>query len=145
MTTTTWDPALETGQADIDHQHRTLFAHADRLIEAVQKGGGDAEIAYALRFLREYVREHFEAEEGLMRRNGYPELEVHAGLHEQFRHRLDEISAAYEREGGSAALLHDVEAMMRGWMSLHIGEKDRALAEYLRSQGQLKSGAVKAE
>jgi hypothetical protein len=27
-----------------------------------------------------------------------------------------------------------MQAMMRGWLSLHIGEKDRAFAEYLRSK-----------
>jgi hemerythrin-like metal-binding protein len=138
MTTTTWNPALETGHADIDHQHRTLFARADRLIEAVQGGSGDAEVAYVFRFLREYVHEHFKAEEGLMHRHGYPEVELHAGLHQQIRHRLDDMLAAYERDGGSLALLRDVEAMMRGWLSQHIGEKDRAFANYLRSQNHLK-------
>jgi len=132
---TTWDPALETGHADIDGQHRTLYARADRLIEAAQGGSGDAEVAYLFRFLREYVREHFDAEEGLMRQHGFPELGVHAGLHEWMRKRLDDVLAAYERDGGSAALLADVEAMMRGWLSQHIGEKDRAFVAYLRAQG----------
>lgn len=133
--TTTWDPALETGNAEIDGQHRTLFARADRLIEAVRGGGADVEVAYLFRFLRDYVREHFDAEEELMRRRGYPELAVHAGLHDWMRKRLDDVLSAYERDGGSAALLADVESMMRGWLSQHIGEKDRAFVDFLRKQG----------
>ncbi|MFT3916631.1 MAG: hemerythrin family protein [Anaeromyxobacteraceae bacterium] len=132
---TTWDPALETGHAEIDRQHRSLYACADRLIQAIQRQQGAAAVADAIRFLRGYVREHFEAEEALMREHAYPEREFHVGLHERIRRRLDEVVAVYERDGGSEALLGDVEAMMRGWLSLHIGEKDRALADFLHRQG----------
>lgn len=132
---TTWDPALETGHPEIDLQHRALFRRADRLIAAVRRKHAAAEVADSIRFLREYVREHFEAEEGLMRQHGYPEREAHAGWHERIRRRLDEVVAVYERDGGSDALIGDVEAMMRGWLSLHIGEKDRAFAAFLRSKG----------
>lgn len=135
--TTTWDPALATGHADIDGQHRTLFARADRLIEAVRGGSGDVEVAYLFRYLRDYVREHFDAEEELMRRHGFPDLAVHAGLHESLRKRLDDALTAFERDGGSAALLADVESMIRGWLSQHIGQKDREFVLYLRTPGDL--------
>jgi hemerythrin len=134
-TETTWDPALETGHAEIDLQHRALFRRADRLLQAIRRKRAQAEVADSIRFLREYVREHFEAEEALMRQHGFPDREAHAGWHDRIRRRLDEVVALYERDGGSDALMGDVEAMMRGWLSLHIGEKDRALAEFLRSKG----------
>jgi hemerythrin len=101
----------------------------------VRRRHADAEVAESIRFLREYVREHFDAEEGLMREHGYPGLEAHAGLHARIRRRLDEVVAAYERDGGTEALTGDVEAMMRGWLSLHIGEQDRAFAAFLRAKG----------
>lgn len=135
--TTTWDPALATGHADIDGQHQTLFARADRLIEAVRGGSGDTEVAYLFRYLRDYVRAHFDAEEELMRRHGFPDLAVHAGLHDSLRRRLDDALTAFERDGASAALLADVEAMMRGWLSQHIGQKDRELVAYLRARGHV--------
>lgn len=132
---TTWDPALDTGHAGIDAQHHTLYARADRLIAAIQAGRAAAEVGEAIAFLRAYVDEHFDAEEALMAEHGYPERTVHAGLHERIRRRLDEVVATYERDGSTAALVGDVAAMMRGWISIHIGEKDRAFATFLQAGG----------
>jgi hemerythrin len=131
----TWDPALDTGILEIDEQHRALFARATRLVEAIEGKRAADEVAEAIRFLIGYVREHFGAEEALMRQHGYPELEAHAAIHRRIVHRLDELVAAYRTHGGSEGLVGDLEAMMRGWVSLHIGEKDRAFVEFLHRTG----------
>ena len=131
----TWDPALDTGNSEIDSQHRALFACASRLVEAVTLGRAAAEVADSIRFQADYVRQHFEAEEALMRQHGYPEVEVHAEIHRRITRRLAEVVAAYQRHGGTGDLIGDVDAMMRGWVSLHIGEKDRDFVEFLRAKG----------
>jgi hemerythrin len=131
----TWDPLLDTGQPEIDAQHHELFACATRLSEAVSRGRAGEEVAGALRFLVDYVLRHFEAEEALMRRHGYPEAEAHAEIHGRLSRRLGEVVAAFQGHGSTEALVGEVDAMMRGWVSIHIGEKDRAFAEFLRAKG----------
>jgi hemerythrin len=68
-----------------------------------------------------------------MRAAGFPEAEAHAEIHQRITRRLMEVAAAFDAHGASAALVGDVEAMMQGWVSMHIMEKDRALADWLRA------------
>lgn len=131
-----WDPVLELGHAEIDHQHRTLFARAAAVVEAIWGGRGATEVQGTLRFLTDYVGEHFAAEEALMRDAGYPGAEAHAALHRRIERRLVEIATAWSDHGATPALLADVEAMMSGWVTIHISEKDRELSTWLADRAR---------
>ena len=76
-----WDPSLAIGVPEIDEQHRTIFAEAARFDAAVRAGVQGREIQELFDFLSRYAREHFEAEEQLMREVGYPRLASHALEH----------------------------------------------------------------
>jgi hemerythrin len=129
-----FDPALELGHPLIDAQHRTLFARAGAVVEAIRAGQGAGEVKETLRFLTDYVEEHFAAEEGLMREAGYPGADRHAEIHRRIERRLVEIATAWHAHGATPGLLADVEAMMSGWVTIHISEKDRDVAEFLRTK-----------
>jgi len=129
----TWDPRLETGIAEIDEQHQLLFRKAASVLEAVKAGQGGMEVARTIQFLADYAALHFETEERTMRAAGFPEADAHAEIHQRINRRLMEVSAEFNAHGASAALVGDVEAMMQGWVSMHIMEKDRALADWLRA------------
>jgi len=126
-----WDPTLDTGHAGIDAQHRTLFAKASELVSAIEAGRHVAEVKHLLGFLTDYVAEHFAAEERLMKAAGYPGAEGHAVIHRRIERRLVEVATAWHEHGATPALLADVRAMMTGWVTIHIGEKDRDVAAYL--------------
>lgn len=127
-----WDPTLETGHAGIDAQHRTLFSKAAALVAAIDAGREEGEVKALLGFLGAYVAEHFADEEGLMRAAGFPGLEEHAAIHRRLERRLVEVAAAWEAHGATPALSADVRAMMSGWVTIHIGEKDREVADWLK-------------
>jgi hemerythrin len=129
-----WDPTLELGHARIDAQHRTLFARADAVVEAIRAGRGADEVKETLRFLTDYVGQHFADEEAMMRASGFPAAEAHASIHRRIERRLVELATAWSAHGATPALLADVEAMMSGWVTIHISEKDRELALYLAAR-----------
>jgi hemerythrin len=131
-----FDPVLELGHPVIDAQHRTLFARAAALVDAIRAGRAAAEVKDTLRFLTDYVGEHFAAEEGLMREAGFPGAEAHAGIHRRIERRLVEVATAWHAHGATPALLADVEAMMSGWVTIHISEKDREVAEFVARKAQ---------
>ena len=56
-----------------------------------------------------------------------------------------EIGTAFHEGGASAALLADVEQLMRGWVAVHIGEKDRAFAEWLAARDAAAAGPARAK
>jgi hemerythrin-like metal-binding protein len=130
----TWDPKLETGITEIDEQHQLLFRKAASVLGAVQAGQGGMEVARAIQFLADYAALHFETEERFMRASGFPEADTHAEIHRRINRRLMEVAADFNADGATAGLVADVEAMMRGWVTMHIMEKDRALAEWLAEQ-----------
>ncbi len=134
--TITWDPKLETGIAEIDEQHQLLFRKAASVLDAVQAGQGGLELQRTIQFLADYAALHFETEERFMRAAGFPEAEEHAEIHRRINRRLMEVAADFNADGATAGLVADVEAMMRGWVTFHIMEKDKALADWMaRSAG----------
>lgn len=128
----TWDPALETGISELDDQHQLLFRKAGAVLEAVAAGQGAAEVRRTLQFLADYAALHFETEERYMRAAGYPDADAHAEIHQRMTRRLMEVAADYHARGASPALVDDVEALVRGWLTMHIAEKDRAVADWMR-------------
>jgi len=66
-----WTPALAVGVSAIDQQHKELFDHVAKLIDAM-KNSDAAEVGRLMDFLGAYVVEHFRMEEGLMQRYAYP-------------------------------------------------------------------------
>jgi len=65
-----WTPALATGNAVIDAEHRELIALIDEL-ELADVGPSETRIADALDQLTDYAAVHFQMEEKLMRREEY--------------------------------------------------------------------------
>ena len=135
----TWDPKLETGVVELDEQHRLLFRKADAVLEAVAAGQGAAEFKRTLQFLADYAALHFETEERYMRSAGFPEADAHAEIHARINRRIMEVAASFHAQGASPELVADVEALVRGWLTMHIAEKDRAVSDWInqaRAQGR---------
>jgi hemerythrin len=129
-----FDPALELGHPLIDAQHRALFDRARALADAIRAGRGADEVKETLRFLTAYAGAHFEAEEALMRSAGFPGAEGHVEHHRRIERRLLEIATTWHAHGATPGLLADVEAMMSGWVTIHVSEKDRELTDFLRAR-----------
>jgi hemerythrin len=126
-----WDPKLETGITEIDEQHRLLFRKADAVLEAVGAGHGGPEVRRTIQFLADYAALHFQTEERYMRAAGFPEADAHAEIHARINRRIMEVAAEFNAEGATQGLVADLEAMMRGWLTMHIMEKDRAVADWI--------------
>lgn len=76
-----WRPAWESGNSDIDRQHKTMIEIADRLIYLVMKDENQDKILIQLDTLLNHVRGHFAREEAVLQTMGYPEYGVHQELH----------------------------------------------------------------
>ncbi|MBF0294259.1 MAG: hemerythrin domain-containing protein [Magnetococcales bacterium] len=73
--------------------------------------------------LDKYTREHFAAEENLMRQHGYAHLEAHIAQHGQLIGHLRrlEIDVAARR---ADAIIH-LETFLLDWLQTHINQEDR--------------------
>ena len=99
-----WLDSYQVGDAELDAQHRELFAAGNRFAVAKCR---DSRLLFSIAMFR-HAREHFEFEENLMRRVKYPAIADH------FKEHTDLISILTN-------------------YSLHRPEKSRLVAEYFCS------------
>ncbi len=134
-----WSPSLSVGVPEIDAQHQELFRRAERLVTAL-RSGDRGEVAPLVRYLADYVVQHFSAEERYMREIGYPHLEGHRAAHDTFRHDLAEMIADYERKGPTPLVALTMHNWLSDWLRRHVGGLDVDIGRFAdakrRGQGE---------
>jgi hemerythrin len=124
-----WTSVLSTGVRRLDEEHRELFRRVDKLMDAMLHGDR-SEAERLLAFLREYVPDHFAAEERLMEARGFPEAARHAEEHHRFSGALHRLDFMLRETGPTAALVLDLERLVVSWLEQHVYESDAAMARW---------------
>ncbi len=127
-----WDKSLETGNAEIDEQHKSIIDSINRLLEACSQGKGRSEVENTLKFLQDYVVKHFNDEERLQLKSNYPDYNAHRAKHEAFKKTVNEIVEEFNKSGASIQLVAKVNSSMAGWLISHIKSEDKKVAAYIR-------------
>lgn len=130
----TWDTNLETGDPEIDGQHRELFHRLDRLLVASREKRSREEVAQTLTFLGDYVVHHFAAEERMMVLADYPDLEAHRAEHARFVQEFGLLYREFKAEGPTVLFVIRVGNRVTGWLREHIYRTDRSLVEHLKTR-----------
>jgi hemerythrin len=83
-----WNETYSVGNPEIDAQHQRMFEIANSLSEKLDAPA----IKRTIMALYKHTREHFTAEEQMMKEIGYPKLAYHRELHNELITRLNSIS-----------------------------------------------------
>jgi len=128
-----WTPALMTGNAVVDAEHQELIGLIDKL-EFAGNGPEGTGAAEALDELTDYVFVHFQMEEKLMLREGYPAeaVEAHVAEHRKLDRRTQEL--VQEFSDGTLTTVEPIISFLYEWFQQHIAEVDRVMAEYIRAK-----------
>lgn len=127
-----FDKSLETGNEQIDSQHKELIARVNKLTEECSEGKEKNVAVQTLDFLMDYTVEHFRDEEQLQEAHAYPLLAAHKEQHEKFVKAVDELREMLEEEEGpSEAFVEAVKKNVVEWLLKHIQVWDRQVAEYV--------------
>lgn len=127
-----WSEALETGNDNIDSQHKQLIAYLNDLLDACVKGSELDALSGNLNFLVNYAARHFSDEEEIQQKYGYPGYPAHRLKHESFKQAAKALMRDFEEKGSSAELskaLYDTVAM---WFIQHISREDKKIGEHIR-------------
>ncbi len=132
-----WTKELETGIDVLDEQHRRYIELLNDYIEKVTEYDRTPDIKViqlteSLNFLREYAKEHFSAEESIMKDAEYPDFETHQEEHLHFLRRVGELSKDMDTKGFSPKLSREVNYYTIEWFIEHILASDMQLVEFLR-------------
>ena len=123
-----WSEDYTVGVDDLDRQHERLIELINELDEVIQQGRHFRHCSPVLDGLIEYTMVHFSAEEAHMERVGYPGLEQHRGVHEQFIG--DVVRLREEIDAGDRAAMDRLLVFLQGWLIGHIVGVDRQYASY---------------
>jgi len=132
----TWTPDLITGHNIIDNQHQQLIIAVNNLFEAHRNGKGPKEVDRTMDFLVAYTIKHFNDEQALQEKYGYPEYPAHRQIHEEFKKTARELADALHRNGPTQEFVGHVCLTIGRWVVNHIKAEDFKMVSYLRSKEQ---------
>ena len=127
-----WDPRFSVGHDLLDSQHRQLLSICAAVAAMVGTARVDSSERFheALHELAQYARTHFDLEETLMRRCGYPELDRHIAEHSDCLKRLTDFLYAASHDVLAPEELH---RFLSNWWTHHVCNSDARYAPYLRA------------
>jgi len=133
MALITWTNEYNIGIADIDAQHRVLCDLINKLDDSSKSGKGTIALEAVYSELTNYTVFHFNHEEALMRKAGYPDFDNHIKIHRSIVNRVNELNAQYK--AGSTTAIHDAITFLTNWLIDHIQGIDRKYVPYMHDQG----------
>jgi hemerythrin len=138
-----WSAKLSTGLEWQDKQHRELFNRINSLLDAMNLGLGKNEVVRLFKFLDEYIVIHFDAEEQVMHKFGYPEMLSHLEEHTRF---IEDVSNMKDEadEALTSGLVIKVQSRIVDWLINHIGSVDKKLGAFITKESAQRRSSQQA-
>jgi hemerythrin len=129
----TWDASYSVNIKSCDAEHQRLFYLINTLHEAMKSGQGHTLIDEIVHELESYTQTHFHAEEAMLQRAQYPNLDDHRLQHQKFVAQVKQFRDDLDARGRVNSIT--VLTFLRDWLANHIKQTDKGYSEHLNSQG----------
>lgn len=126
-----WRPQFATGDAQIDEQHKALFAASEEFRETLEAGEGDKTYDLFLEFLKAYCEMHFSVEEECMFAHKCPVAAQNKHEHKLFLKLVETENARFRAHGFDAARAVEMLDKVDHWLESHICRVDVRLKDVL--------------
>ncbi len=130
----TWKPEYSVGIAVIDDDHKKLLSLINNLQASVHYHTGEAFEKQALNELVDYTRFHFQREEDMLKKYGFPGFDEHKEEHEAMIAKVGDFVAEYEAKGSD--VLEGIAEYLKDWLIGHINGTDKKYSEFLIEKGE---------
>jgi hemerythrin len=127
MATMEWSDALKVGHSVIDRDHQKLVGLINKLGDAMSAGHGRDVCGEVLNELISYTQTHFATEERLMSAHHYADESRHRAEHARLVQEVLDFKGKFEV--GTATLSVSLLHFLMEWLTHHILESDKALAQ----------------
>jgi hemerythrin len=120
-----WSDGLSVGFKDIDEQHKRwidIYNTAHDKMMAGSSGDLKSLGISALEEMITYSESHFAYEERLMEKIGYPGLDLHRVIHQNFSRKLQQT--VQKMREGEFVLNSEIIKMIERWLIDHILNED---------------------
>jgi hemerythrin len=137
MTVIEWSNELKLGVPAMDAEHRHLLQLTNDFLTAARQTASFERLSRILGELIARTRIHFQAEETLLDRAGYPGLAGHRSAHgrllveaQRLYERLRSLDAAQDPDAARALTIEAAKFLQR-WLVDHIIADDRPYRPYV--------------
>jgi len=127
-----WSSKLDVGIEEINRQHQRLIYIANELYRLKLRDGDQHALQRLVDSLINYTATHFNYEELLMERNGYPDLENHKLKH---RDLVQDVMRFKHRVDNHEDVIDELLDFVKAWLMNHIMKSDMAYKGHLNSKG----------
>lgn len=119
-----WNPAYETGIAEVDNAHKNLFEVIDKLTNAMKSGNGKQEVLQTVNFLEKYAVKHFSHEEECMRKYQCPAAQANIKAHGEFKKYVSDLKQKLEQSEVGSVMVLEIHGELASWLRNHITKID---------------------
>ena len=124
-----WTKEMSIGYDLIDDQHRLIFRMINRLVDHPNVGVGDEIISEIISELRGYGEIHFQAEEAILKKIGYPGLQEHRDAHRAYKAQIVEF--ACDVTGHNRRSPQEIFEFLGHWWVNHVQFEDMQFKKLL--------------
>ena len=110
-----WMDILETGEPEIDSEHRELIDDFNAMIDLLHSGTQRDQLVSRLEQMLAKLKHHFETEEKVLRQRRFPRLEAHIEEHKRFEAQLERslaMACPSNSSFGCATFLEHLHVML---------------------------------
>ena len=127
------DDSIGIGITWIDNQHKKMLDRINKLFFAIMRGIVKDEVEETVRFLENYAKYHFNAEEKYMKEYKFDGLELQKIQHNKFLKKVINLKSEIKAKGPSKRMALNIEKDLISWFFVHIKNLDAAFGDYLRA------------
>lgn len=128
-----WKDEYSVGVAEIDDQHKKLFAIINDLVDTLRKIPQKDDLETVLTELVTYKSNHFETEERYFHQFGYVDTKQHEEAHRSFNSKIAEL----QKEFGSdvIGLSFALADFLENWLIDHLLNMDKKYKQCFQEHG----------
>jgi len=128
-----WRDDFSVQVAQMDTHHKKLVEIANSIMEMLRTESDRGSLLKAVDALADYARYHCSAEEALLQRYDYPDIQSHKQGHIQLIKQVSNykdgiLAGNMPREG-------DFKKFLGEWVIIHILHEDKKYGEFLNAKG----------
>lgn len=128
----TWRRKWESGNEEIDSQHKELIAIGNRLLQLAENPEQLQELQTELDHLLRHTAFHFAQEDKILAQTAFPDLQNHRKEHADLLHKALELKKAYDQ--GEVQAVAFFSFLVDDVILDHLLEKDVTYYPYMRKK-----------
>jgi len=124
-----WTDKYTLGIQEIDNQHKGLVVIINELFTYMSEGKAKEKMEDVFDHLTEYTKKHFSAEELMLYRYAYKDIEEHKVEHKKFIEKLE----AFKKDFNNSKITISLEVLnfLKDWLLNHILISDKKYATHI--------------